>query len=157
MPAGLRRVLPAAAAAFCIALALPVGAFADGGGKCSASACKVYHEQDVPSAGRKQQSTPPSQPTGPSTSGGQATHPTKLSRVLAHAGKDTGPLKRLLDDASIGDLRSGPASAGSPSLLGAAFDLGTGPMVLLVILLGTAVALAARGSVRGWLRRRSSL
>jgi hypothetical protein len=155
MPAGLRRVLPAAAAVFCIALALPVGALADGGGKCTASACKVYHEQDVPSAGRKQQPPPA---TGPSTNGGNTTHvPSKLSRVLQQAGRDRGPLKHLLTDAGIGNLQSGPASAASPSLLGAAFDLGTGPMVLLVLLLGTAVGLAARGSVRGWIRRRSSL
>lgn len=153
MPAGLRRVLPAAAAVLLIALVLPAGAFADGGGKCSASACKVYNEQDVPNAGGKQQP-----PTGPNTSVGNTTHvPGKLARVLQHAGKDTGPLKRILNDSGIGSLRTAPGAGGSPSILGAAFDLGTGPMVLLVLLLGTAVGLAARGSIRGWLRRRSSL
>jgi hypothetical protein len=151
MPAGLRRVLPAAAAVLFIALALPAGAFAD---KCNASACRVYHEQDVPNAGRKQQPPPP---TGPNTSGAATHVPTKLSRVLSHAGKDKVPLKNLLTDAGLGDLRAGPAAAGSPSALGAAFDLGTGPLVLLAILLATAVGLAARGPVRGWLSRRSSL
>jgi hypothetical protein len=151
MPAGLRRVLPVAAAVFFIALALPTWALADGGGKCNASACKVYNEQDVPSAGRNQQP-----PTGPGI--GATTHvPGKLSRVLSHAGKDTGPLKRILDDSGIGSLRGGAGAGGSPGILGAAFDLGTGPTVLLAILLATAVALATRGSVRGWLSRRSSL
>lgn len=151
MPAGARRVLPAVAAVVCVALAVPAGAFAD---KCNASACKVYHEQDVPNAGRKQQSPPP---TGPNTGGGPTHIPTKLSRVLQHAGKDKGPLKNLLTDAGLGDLRTPAAAAGSPSALGAAFDLGTGPLVLLAILIATAVALAARGPVRGWLTRRSSL
>jgi hypothetical protein len=41
-------------------------------------------------------------------------------------------------------------------MLGAAFDLGAGPLVLLSILLATAFGLAARGSVRTLLHRRSS-
>jgi hypothetical protein len=41
-------------------------------------------------------------------------------------------------------------------MLGAAFDLGAGPLVLLSILLATALGLAARGSIRSWLHRRSS-
>jgi hypothetical protein len=156
MPAGPRRVVQAATLASLVVLAAPVSAFASGGGNCSA--CQVYHEAPGPSAGRQQQPpTQPQQPTGTSQSGGKQKHaPKGLSRVLAQAGKDRRPLSQLLGpDSGIGSLRNGPGNVGSPSLLGAAFDLGAGPTVLLAILLATALGLAARGSVRGWrLRRR---
>ena len=154
MPAGSRHVFGAAAAVLLIALAAPVAAFADSGSKCNASACKVYHEQGAPNAGHQQP------PTGPSKSGGgqpQQPHVSKsYSRVLQHLGKDKGPVKNLLGgDAAIGSLPSGSGGS-SPGLLGAAFDLGAGPTVLLAILLATGLGLAARGSVGGWLRKRSN-
>jgi len=152
MPAGPRHVIGAATIVVLFALAAPAAAIAGGGGNCTASACKVYHEQNAPSAGRQQ----PPQPTGPSThAGAKPAHvPKGLGRVLARAGADKGPVKRLLTDSGLGNLRSG--NVAGPSLLGAALDLGVGPMVLLAILLATAVGLATRGSVRGWLLRRRS-
>ena len=152
MPAGMRHVAPAAIAAVFVALAAPGGAIAGGGGNCSA--CQVYHEPNPPSAGTHQQPPPPQQPTGSAQSGGQqpTQAPKGLSRVLAQAGKDKAPLSRLVG--SGGSLENG-GSVASPGLLGAAFDLGAGPTALLAILLASALALAARGSVRGWrLRRR---
>jgi hypothetical protein len=124
---------------FLIALLIPAAALAGNNGKCNASACKVYIEPNGPSAGRGQ--TPPSQQVG---SGKTVHHSTKLSRVLALAGKDRGPLKDLLAGSDVGSLKGGTVgSAGSPSMLGAAFDLGAGPLALLAILLTTAVGLAA--------------
>lgn len=156
MPAGSRHVVRAAAAVLIVALAAPAAAFADGGAKCNASACKVYHEQGAPNAGQQQ---PPQQtPMGSNKSGGgHRPHLSKsYSRVLQHLGKDKGPMKNLLGgDAAIGSLPSGSTGT-SPGLLGAAFDLGAGPTVLLAILLATGLGLAARGSVGGWLRKRSS-
>lgn len=151
MPAGPRHAVLAATIVSLVALAAPGGALAGGGGNCSA--CKVYSESNGPNAGRKQQ--PPTQPTGPSTSGQQGSHvPKRYARVLQQAGKDRGPLKKLLTDGNIGALSS-PDTVGSPSLLGAALDLGTGPLILLSIVLATALGLAARGTVHGWrLRRR---
>jgi hypothetical protein len=153
MPAGLRHVVFAATIVSVVVLVAPVSALAGGGGNCSA--CKVYSEPNGPNAGRKQQPPPP---TAPGTAGTQpAPHVAKkYSRVLQHAGRDKGPLRKLLTD-NIGAtaLSSGPEAVASPSLLGAALDLGTGPLVLLSILLATALGLAARGTVRGWrLRRR---
>jgi hypothetical protein len=157
MPAGSRHVLLAAAVVLIVALAAPAAAFADKGGKCTASACKVYSEQSAPTAGHHQ--PPRKAPTASNKSGGsqqQQQQPKNLSRVLAHAGNDRLPLSRLLNgDTAIGSLESG-AGGGSPGLLGAAFDLGAGPTVLLAILLATALGLAGRGRVHGWLRRRSS-
>jgi hypothetical protein len=152
MPTGLRHAVPTAAAVLLIALAAPGVAIAAGGAKCKASACQVYHEQGAPSAGTHQQPPPP-QATG--TSGGTQT-PTNLSRVLAQAGKDKGPLSRLLTDSGPGSVQTGPGNIGAPSALGAVFGLGAGPTALLAILVATAVGFAVRGPVRGWLRRRST-
>jgi len=155
MAAGSKHVVRVAAAVLLVALAAPTAAFANGGAKCKASACQVYYDSGAPSAGEQQ---PPAQTTTGSSksSGAQQSHtPKRLSRVLLHAGKDRAPLQNLLNgDAAIGNLRSS-GGGGSPSLLGAAFDLGAGPTVLLAILLATALGLAARGSLRGRRGKRS--
>jgi hypothetical protein len=150
MPAGQRHVILAATIVLLIALGAPGVALA---GHCSA--CSVYHEQSGPSAGKQQPTTQPPQPTGSTKSSGPQKHlPKGLSRALARSGKDRKPLSNILGDSGITSLRRS-ASVGSPSALGAAFDLGVGPTVLLAILLATALGLAARGSVRGLrLRRR---
>jgi hypothetical protein len=154
MPAGPRHVAAAVTIVFLVALAAPAAALAGGGGNCSA--CQVYHEPNAPSAGRQQPPTQPQQPSGSNQSSGKQAHvPKGLSRVLAHAGKDRKPLSNILGESGITSLRSGSGSVGSPSLLGAALDLGAGPTALLAILLATALGLAARGSLRGRrLRRR---
>jgi hypothetical protein len=149
MPVGLRHIALAASVALFIALAAPTVAFAGTGGNCSA--CQVYSEPYPPSAGQHQQ--PPSPPPG----GGQQTQPSKgLSRVLAQAGQDKGPLVRVLGDSGSNSLQAG--DVGSPGLFGTALDLGAGPTALLAILLATALALGARGSIRRWRlpRRRPS-
>src|SRR5438552_18862539 len=152
MPAGLRHVVLGATVVVLFALAAPAAALAGGGGNCNASACKVYHEPNGPRAGRQQTPQPS---TGPNTHGAKpARVPKGLARALSQAGTDKGPLSRLVTDSNLGNLRSGKVAG--PSLLGAAFDLGIGPTVLLAILLATAVGLATRGSVRGWLLRRRS-
>jgi hypothetical protein len=142
---------------FFIALAFPAAALAGNGGKCTASACKVYVEPNGPSAGKQQQPPPTPPPSSSSTKAkAKKTHvPKNLARALSRAGSDTAPLRHLLTDGGVGALR-GNENAGSPTLLGAAFDLGAGPLVLLSVLLATALGVAARGSVRSWLHRRSS-
>ena len=156
MPTGLRHVLRAVPAVFLIALAAPGVAIAAGGPKCNASACKVYIEPNGPSAGGQQQQ-PQQQSTGSTSNGGTQTQaPTKLSRVLAQAGKDKAPLSHLLTDSGLGTVKTGPVNVAGSSSFGAAFDLGAGPTALLAILLATALGFAVHGPVRGWLRRRSS-
>ena len=154
MLAGSRHVVRAAAFVLFVALALPAGALADGGSKCNASACKVYHESGPPSGGHQKP------PTGPTKNGGGQQQQPRVSksnsRFLQNLGKDKAPMKNLLGgDAAIGNLPSG-SGGGSPGLLGAAFDLGVGPTILLAILLVTGLGLAARGSLQGWLRKRPS-
>lgn len=150
MPAGLRRLVPVATVAL-IALAAPTVALADKGGKCNASACKVYVEQDVPNAGNHQR--PQAQQSGGSkASSGHKRD--KVSQVLALAGSDRGALRRLLADSGSGKLEGGNVRV--PSALGAAFDLGSGPTALLAILLATVVGVGAHNGWRGWRHRRPS-
>ena len=153
MSAGSTHVIRAGVVVLFIALAIPATALAGSGGKCNASACKIYVEPNGPSAGQQQ----PQQPsTSGSTKGTGKTHVSKsLARALSQAGRDRRPLEHLLTAGGLGPMKGG-ANAGSPTMLGAAFDLGAGPLVLLSILLATALGLAARGSVRSWLHRRSS-
>jgi hypothetical protein len=158
MVAGLRHVFCTAAAISCIALALPALALAHGTGKCNASACKVYVEPNVPSAGKQQatQSSPPTSSEGGGGSSGQTNRPSKLSRVLAQAGNDKVPLSRLLNGSGADPLQGEPDSVAGPGLIGAALDLGLGPLALLAILLLSAVAFVAYGVVQSRQRQRPS-
>ena len=146
MVASLRHLTRAAAAVFCIALALPAAALASGGSKCNASACKVYVEAPVPSAGKQQAPTQQPAPTGSAQT--QTKQPKSLARVLLHAGKDKAPLSRLINDSGITPLRGGPDNVAGPSLLGAALDLGPGPLALLGILLAAALAFGVHNGLR---------
>lgn len=151
MVAGLRQLGLAAAAVFCIALALPALAVASGGGKCNASACKVYVEPGSQGAGKQPTPTRPPQ-TGPGGSSSTTHQPKKLARVLSEAGRDRGPLTAALGEAGPDSLQGGSGNVAGPSLLGAALDLGAGPLALLAILLASALALGAHGVMRN--RRR---
>jgi uncharacterized iron-regulated membrane protein len=72
----------------------------------------------------------------------------KDSRALANVAK-TGPTNRLLDNSTPS------ASEGTaPSAVGSAFDLGSGPTALLLVLAGTAVVLLGGSGLRLWRHRR---
>jgi hypothetical protein len=155
MAPGLRHVAWAAVAAFFIALALPAGALANGGGKCNASACKVYTEGPGSAGGHN---APPPGSGGP-TAPRQLPVSSHTSRSLSHAGKDRKLLSQIVSNPSFGAtrglLKTGAATVAAPSALGAAFDIGSGPTLLLALLVATALALALHGGLRGWRRRRS--
>jgi hypothetical protein len=158
VPAALRRVLPIVLVVG-VTLAAPALATAGSGGKCNASACKVYVEPGVNSGGHHHQ--PKQHPTAPSTTGekGNTTTkppPTKVSRVLSAVGKDRGALSRLLKDSSQTGLAAAPTTVATPSALGSVFDLGSGPNVLLAILVATALGFALPTGIRSWRRRRTS-
>lgn len=151
MPAGLKRVLPAAAVVL-LALTSPATAFAKGTGGCTASACRVYTE-------------PPGSPGGSKgDTGNKASQPlpipSKTSRLLAKAGKDKKVLSNLLTNPGYGATRGLSKSVvvgtiASPSALGAAFDLGAGPIALLAILLASALGLSVHQGLRSRRRRRT--
>ncbi|HJQ75045.1 MAG TPA: hypothetical protein VJ814_09170 [Gaiellaceae bacterium] len=85
--------------------------------------------------------------------------PQQTTRKLSHAGKDRKLLSQIVSNPNFGAtrglLKTGASGVAAPSALGAAFDIGSGPTVLLAILLATALGLAIHGGLRGWRRRRS--
>lgn len=149
MLGGLNRPLAVAVVAVAV-LAAPSAAIACSGGP---SAVNVYKEC-VPSGGGDK-------PTGGGQQTGAGTEPTTSAPVsstaanaLQHAGKDRRLLSALVRN-------SGPRltpesqsdSANSPSALGSAFDLGSGPTALLIVLAGTALLLLGGSSLRVWRSR----
>jgi hypothetical protein len=130
----------------------PTAAFACGGS--NPSAVNVYVECVQSGGGSKPSQHVSSGGTRPTTP--VTTAPTtKTARVLAHvSGPDKALLSNLASDQGLGpsDMQStGPATA--PSAIGSAFDLGSGPTALLVILAGTAVVLLGGSGLRFWRRR----
>jgi len=150
---GLRRLVLAAIIAGAVLWA-PTTAFACSG---SASAVNVYKEC-VPTGGG-------SKPTSGGKSGGQGTssngsaQPTvspQAAKALKHAGNDRRRLAHLLR--AYGTTRlpapsSSTTAATEPTALGSAFDLGSGPTALLIVLAGTAVLLLGGSGVRVWRHR----
>jgi hypothetical protein len=122
----------------------PTAAFACGGS--NPSAVNVYVECLQGGGGAK--------PTNHSNSTTPVTSETpNAARVLAHAGPDKALLSQLIGSGpGTSNLKStGPAT--SSSAIGSAFDLGSGPTALLLILAGTAVVLLGGSGLRFWRRR----
>ena len=88
-------------------------------------------------------------------SGGSTSTPisSNAAKVIKHAGKDGRALAAVVKDSPTGLLRTSPnESETTPSAVGSAFDLGSGPTALLIVLAGTAVLLLGTSGVRGWRR-----
>jgi hypothetical protein len=127
----------------------PTAAFACGGS--SPSAVNVYVEC-LQGGGSK---ATPHASSGGTQSTTPVTEPSNTARVLAHAGHDKALLTNLVSGQGLGapsDLQE-TGTASSPSALGSAFDLGSGPTALLLILAGTAVVLLGGSGLRFWRRR----
>jgi hypothetical protein len=78
--------------------------------------------------------------------------PSSTARVLAHAGHEKALLSKLVGSSAPSNLHSsGPAT--SPSAIGSAFDIGSGPTALLAILAGTAIVLLGGSGLHYWRRR----
>ena len=76
--------------------------------------------------------------------------------MLSAVGPDKGALSRLLKDSQQTGLAAAPATVATPSAFSSVFDLGSGPNVLLAVLVATALGFALSGGVRSWRRRRPS-
>lgn len=160
MSGGLNRLLASVALAGAF-LVLPHAALADCGG--NPSAVNVYSECKSTGGG--------GQPTGGShpksgTSGG-STSPTspvtsttvhiskQTTKALKKAGSDGKSLSTLVKDSGTPRmLSSSTAPATEPTAVGSAFDLGSGPTALLIVLAGTAVLLFAATGYRSVRQRR---
>ena len=130
-----------------IALAAPSAALADCGGGPSAQ--HVYSECVPGGSGGK-----PTKPTKPTTGGTGPTISHQAANALKKAGKDRRLLatwarssgRKFLDEPAAGNGNE----PNEPSALGSAFDLGSGPIALLAVLAGAALALLTATGVRRW-------
>jgi hypothetical protein len=129
----------------------PTAAFACGGS--NPSAVNVYVECLQGGGGAKPTNHPSSGGTNSNPTTPVTSEPSSTARVLAHAGADKALLSKLVGTGlGTSNLQSsGPAT--SPSAIGSAFDLGSGPTALLLILAGTAVVLLSGSGLRFWRRR----
>lgn len=138
----------ALAAVAMIVLVAPSAALACGGGS---SAVDIYHEC-LPSASG-----------GGNTQGSSQKVSKDVSNAISRAGtKNKVQLDTLIKNPSFGQptrgLQSVPQGAiVAPSSIGAAFDLGPGPIALIALLGGTAVLLLGATGWRGWRRWRNGL
>lgn len=79
----------------------------------------------------------------------------QTQKTLNKAGTDQQSLKNLVTDIGpVRHLQSHSSTAKTPTAIGSAFDLGSGPTVLLIVLAGTAVILFAAGGFRSVRHRR---
>jgi hypothetical protein len=152
---GLRRLVLGGLVAG-VMLWAPTAAFACGGS--NPSAVNVYVECVQGGGGSKPtQHASSGATTTPTTTTPATTAPSpKAARVLAHV---SGPDKAVLSNLASGSEPSLKSStpAGTPSAIGSAFDLGSGPTALLLILAGTAIALLGGSGLRFWRRRNQQL
>ena len=158
MSGRLNHVLVTALVVIAVAgvLTTPSAALASCGGGPSA---KNVYTECVPAGGG-------AKPTGSATSGGNVTGAgptsglsTKTAHALQHAGSDQRVLSSLLRGygASQPFQTDAPTNhARAPGALGSAFDLGSGPTALLILLGGTALALLGGSGVRFWRTRQRS-
>lgn len=151
---GLRRLLLAVLVAGTVLWA-PAAAFACSGGP---SAENVYKECVPTGSGSKPTSGGHSGSSTNSTGSTptQSTVSPATVKVLKHVSKQN--RRHLAHLLGLGTTRlhapSTPtATATEPSALGSAFDLGSGPTALLIVLAGTAVLLLGGSGVRVWRHR----
>ena len=144
---GLNRLLVAALVAGVFFVA-PSAALACGGGP---SAQNVYKEC-LPSAGGHGGSGGNGGTGGQSGSTDTTPISPKAAKAIKHAGKNSRALAAFLRRSAPPALESSSQETTTPSAVGSAFDLGSGPTALLLALAGAAVALLAASGVRGWRR-----
>ena len=149
MLGGLRRLVLAALVAGAVLWA-PTGALACSGGT---SAVNVYKECIPTGSGSKPTS---SNKATSSTKSSQPAVSTQTAKALKHtAKKERRRLALVLDygTSRLPNPSSPTAAATEPTALGSAFDLGSGPTALLIVLAGTAVLLLAGSGLRVWRHR----
>jgi hypothetical protein len=148
---GLNRLLAFAAVAsafLVLPLAVPPAALADCNG--GVSAVNVYSECGQTGGGGKSTKSGGHHTTGGTQTSGGPTSSTTVVHVskttakrLEKAGKDGKSLKHLVNfyGATPRVLQSSSAPTSEPTAVGSAFDLGSGPTALLIVLAGTAILL----------------
>jgi hypothetical protein len=157
----MNRLLAAAIAAgtLVVALVVPSASLASCNGRPSAA--NVYKEC---LAGGGNHSGKNNHTGGGKTSGPSSSAPTQTvtpvspqtAKALKQAGKQRRALSSLVKGYGVSRLAEPSSSAGeasSPTAIGSAFDLGSGPTALLLVLAGTAVVLLGGSGMRVWRSR----
>jgi hypothetical protein len=151
---GLNRLFVAALVAGAVLVA-PSAALACNG---NPSAVNVYKECLPNGGGGKSTGGGTSNSGGPSTGSASVPVSSQAQKALSKApAKDRRVLSALVKSgpSRLQMDKSAPTSAApSPSAIGSAFDLGSGPTALLVALAATAFLLLAGTTVRGVRQRR---
>lgn len=147
---GANRLLVAAAVVAGAVLFAPTAALACNNGGPSAE--NVYKECALPNGGGG------GNPTGPAVpnAGHSSPVPNRTLQALDQTGKDKPVLSAMLKGYGLQrHLQDAGASEAStaPSALGSAFDLGSGPTALLIVLAGTAALLLGGSGLRVWRAR----
>jgi hypothetical protein len=98
-----------------------------------------------------------SKPTSSSTASrgtGNSAYSAKTAEALRRAGSDRRVLAALVAGTGHPHFLPSPSGGGStsPSAVGSAFDLGSAPTALLIVLAGTAVLLLGGSGMRFWRR-----
>ncbi len=118
------------------------------------SAVSVYKECQQNGGGGK---TSPTSTTGTQSGSSGTVHhvSSQTTKALNKAGKDKSALSELLKTSGARRLYASKAgSSSTPSAVGSAFDLTSGPTALLIVLAGTALLLVAGSGMRVWHGRR---
>ncbi|HKD95953.1 MAG TPA: hypothetical protein VKB43_14700 [Gaiellaceae bacterium] len=142
---GLNRPLVAALVA-AAALVAPSAALAC---NSSVSAVNVYKECLPTGSGGKASGS------GGGGGAGRVYVSKRTAAALKKAGADGKSLSNLVQGFGVRRLLQSHSSAAAaePTAVGAAFDLGSGPTALLVVLAGTAILLVAATGFRSYKRR----
>jgi len=153
---GLNRLLVAAFLVGAV-LAAPTAAIASGCGG-GPSAENVYKECLPSGSGGKSAKHSKSPSSGQPGSSSASTTPVKVSpkaaRAIRHAGKDRRYLSSLIHGNHPANLLTSPSRATTtPTAVGSAFDLSSGPTALLIALAGTAVLILGGSGMRVWRNR----
>jgi hypothetical protein len=150
---GLNRLLATAAVAVAV-FAVPSTALASGCGG-GPSAEQVYKECLPNGGGGKSTSGAKGGTNGGQTGSTVVTVSPQVASALEAAGKEGKSLKRLVNAYGLRrHLQSSHATAATePTAIGSAFDLGSGPTALLIILAGTAFLLLGGSGMRVWRSR----
>ena len=159
----MNRLLAAAiaAGALAVALVVPSAALASCNGRPSAA--NVYKEC-LAGGGNNHSGGGNNHTGGGKTGGSNSSSPTQTvtpvspqtAKALKEAGKQRRVLSSLVKGYGVSRLAEPSTSTGkatSPTAIGSAFDLGSGPTALLLVLAGTAVVLLGGSGMRVWRSR----
>jgi hypothetical protein len=142
-----------------LTVVLPATAAASSCG--SGTSAEAVYKECLQSGGGGKSGAKSSAPTGTSTgtnsnsSSTQQHYTSNTQKALNHAGSDKAALAALLKGAGLRRHLAGVGdSTTTPTAVGSAFALTSGPTALLIVLAGTALLLVAGSGMRVWRTRR---